>query len=237
MKRLILILTVLTLILSGAITLARLAGGATEPPAFGKWFTNADGTPCEMPCLFGIRVGVTRFDEVEGILKAHPVAIVKDKNEDYSVSSIEFGSPDTPNIISKLSFEQNQGGFIKSIHYNYLHDDNEKRFSFSSVLVTFGAPEFVQVNRYTGDKNRTMLLFFNRMVAIDVSNLQTKCRFDLNAKVNSFSFFNKEDYPQLFEDLGINSQPYLVTWAGFSLSTYWQRYYSQWKYKEIFCTP
>src|SRR5439155_3180845 len=35
-------------------------------------FTNADGTHCQLPCLFGIRPNDTRFNDALALLKAHP---------------------------------------------------------------------------------------------------------------------------------------------------------------------
>src|SRR5260221_140765 len=48
--------SILMLVLSAAIVGARGIGTMQPPLAIASIFTNADGSPCQMPCLFGIRV-------------------------------------------------------------------------------------------------------------------------------------------------------------------------------------
>jgi hypothetical protein len=49
--------------------------GATQPtsPFFAEVFTNPDGSPCEQPCMFGVRPGLMSEDEALAILKTHPL--------------------------------------------------------------------------------------------------------------------------------------------------------------------
>jgi hypothetical protein len=57
---------------AAVIVLARLVG-KTQPSTVATIFTNADGSPCERPCLFGIRPGVTTYSEALKFLKIHPL--------------------------------------------------------------------------------------------------------------------------------------------------------------------
>src|SRR5262249_44610444 len=67
----------LVISLFGGLTAALFAIkgiGATQPDStFALLFTNPDGSPCSQPCLFGIRPGVTTYDEAVRLLKAHPL--------------------------------------------------------------------------------------------------------------------------------------------------------------------
>jgi hypothetical protein len=47
--------------------------GGTQPLSLAAWFTNPDGTPCPYPCLFGIRPGVTRYEDALALIRSHPV--------------------------------------------------------------------------------------------------------------------------------------------------------------------
>jgi hypothetical protein len=63
---------ILLLMLAGGIQAARLIGSRQNPPQFAQIFANPDGSPCEMPCVFGIRHGMTTTQEqVINLLKAH----------------------------------------------------------------------------------------------------------------------------------------------------------------------
>lgn len=69
--RLIRLVVITTFILFALLALSRSLGRAYPAP-FAAWFTYADGTPCQMPCLFGIRPGVTAYRDVAPLLNAHP---------------------------------------------------------------------------------------------------------------------------------------------------------------------
>src|SRR5436853_480147 len=63
---------VLTIIFSFTILTSRLVG-ATQANPISVLFTNPDGSPCQMPCLFGVRPGETTLDEGLQILDKHPL--------------------------------------------------------------------------------------------------------------------------------------------------------------------
>jgi len=66
----LLLVTGITLILTVTFGLPRRLD--TRPAAV--WmFRNADGSPCATPCLFGIRPGVTPYNEALMILRQHPL--------------------------------------------------------------------------------------------------------------------------------------------------------------------
>src|SRR5689334_6507113 len=57
---------------AAAIFVARRIS-STQPSPLAVLFTNPDGTPCERPCLFGIRPGKTTRAEAIRLLKANPI--------------------------------------------------------------------------------------------------------------------------------------------------------------------
>jgi hypothetical protein len=60
------------LIFAATILVTRLISHAQPLPTPGM-FTNPDGSPCTLPCLFGIRPGVTTTKEAVALLRAHPL--------------------------------------------------------------------------------------------------------------------------------------------------------------------
>ncbi len=71
MPRLIRLTLLLIVICAAAIFAARLIG-STRPNPLAILFTNPDGTPCQRPCLLGVRPGVTKYEDAVAILRTHP---------------------------------------------------------------------------------------------------------------------------------------------------------------------
>lgn len=69
LNRLVLFLLVF---LSLAIAVARMIG-SRYPSPLDLLFTYPDGSPCQRPCLFGIRTGETKAADAVSMLKSHPI--------------------------------------------------------------------------------------------------------------------------------------------------------------------
>ncbi|MCC7448594.1 MAG: hypothetical protein IT324_14335 [Anaerolineae bacterium] len=73
MLRLSLRALLLITVLSAAMFTVRLIGKAQPAPSLlSVIFTNPDGSPCEMPCMFGVRPGKMTAEEAAKILRQHP---------------------------------------------------------------------------------------------------------------------------------------------------------------------
>ena len=70
--RLICLCLGLIAVLSGAILAIHLIGGLFPNP-IAVLFTNPDGSPCQKPCLFGVRPGKMTLDEALKVLDQHPL--------------------------------------------------------------------------------------------------------------------------------------------------------------------
>ncbi|MCC7446989.1 MAG: hypothetical protein IT324_06200 [Anaerolineae bacterium] len=62
----------IVLLLSGVMFAAR-SGGTAAGSRLGLLLANADGSPCDMPCVLGIRPGMMSLRQAEGILRRHPL--------------------------------------------------------------------------------------------------------------------------------------------------------------------
>src|SRR5260221_14186415 len=71
MKNIIRIAVVLMVSCASWVGIAWAVGHA-QPATTIVLFTNPDGTPCERPCLFGIRVGKTSYTRAIDLLRLHP---------------------------------------------------------------------------------------------------------------------------------------------------------------------
>jgi hypothetical protein len=64
----------LILITCNAVGLAVIRWlGTTQPDSIAILFTNPDGSPCKMPCLFGVRTGEMTVGEALAVLRTHPL--------------------------------------------------------------------------------------------------------------------------------------------------------------------
>src|SRR5258708_39728876 len=70
--RFIRIALALTIIFSGTILTSRFVGASQANP-IAVLFTNPDGSPCQMPCLFGVRPGEMTVEEGLEVLDKHPL--------------------------------------------------------------------------------------------------------------------------------------------------------------------
>src|SRR5215831_14610393 len=65
-------LTLLLIVFTSCTVFASCYIGTTQPPTVNVVFTNPDGSPCQMPCLFGIRPNITRLEDLLQIEATHP---------------------------------------------------------------------------------------------------------------------------------------------------------------------
>src|SRR5260221_2458504 len=72
MQRFFGLLLIPFLVTTVSVYATRMIGGLHPSPA-AMLFTNPDGSPCKLPCLFGVRPGETTVEEALRLLVAHPL--------------------------------------------------------------------------------------------------------------------------------------------------------------------
>ncbi len=70
--RVFIVVSVVCFVLAGAAP-PKKAIAQLDQSLILELFTNADGSPCKMPCLFGIRPGETTIGEAKALIQAHPL--------------------------------------------------------------------------------------------------------------------------------------------------------------------
>ncbi len=144
MLRLCLRTLILIIVLSAAIFTARLIGKAQPAPSlFSVIFTNPDGSPCEMPCMFGVRPGKMTSDEAFVILQKHPfVQNVADKK----VKELIYGEFkgyifELPNFSIEISPVSHIDNTVGSIGLTFDISSERDKQTFGDVIATFGPPD------------------------------------------------------------------------------------------------
>ena len=111
-------------------------GHAVPAPAM-VLFTNADGSPCERPCLFGIRVGKTFYTDAIDLLRRHPFThnyepnIEGDILRGESMNIILVVDDNDRIVLIELTNRTNAGSTLASV-------------SLGEVISHLGAPDAVE---------------------------------------------------------------------------------------------
>src|SRR5262245_25098994 len=116
MIRLLVRTSALILFFAVAIVAVRLVGSTQPRPAlFSVLFTNSDGSPCEMPCMFGVRPGKMTVDKAISLLKGHPFV-------DY-VRTEQWQSQDLPAAEGRVEGKNFDIGLVRNASALRLYSD------------------------------------------------------------------------------------------------------------------
>jgi hypothetical protein len=111
--------------------------GGTRSLHFAILFTNPDGTPCQRPCLFGVRPGKTPYDTAIKLLQLHPFTSRFEPDIERGV----FSGPG----MSIIVFEDDRN-YVSRIDLVRTPDASLGSWaSLGEVVAVLGAPEVVGV--------------------------------------------------------------------------------------------
>jgi hypothetical protein len=219
MKRLLLYIIILTALFSGGIALTSALGKTAPPPAFAQWFTTPDGSPCPMPCLFGIRPGVTKWDEVDSFLKSHPL-LLNFKPLDMTSASPEslqrsFVYQNTTARTPDFGLQRDRDGFVGSIYLNPIQGRPYPRVG--DVWAMLGLPQCVALfknqNTITIPRYSGLGYLETRITVMGDSPAQSRY-FSFTDSAVSFSatskIYSNATFATFFENWrGLDKQTYL----------------------------
>src|SRR5437870_3620679 len=128
-----------------AVTASRLIGNAQTPPTIAAIFTNPDGSPCEMPCMFGIRPGTTGLGDMLVKLRTHPVVSGLKLMESTSASGSEYQLSDHYQSVVVVLDTSN---VVQSIHWRNDGCTLPWSSTVADLLYTLGNPSAILVQPY-----------------------------------------------------------------------------------------
>ncbi|MEP7285437.1 MAG: hypothetical protein ABI947_06690 [Chloroflexota bacterium] len=151
MIRILRLVTVLTATLAALIAIV-LAIGATQPSPILPLFTDPDGSACQMPCLFGVRPGVTLYKDAVLLLHSHPLLQGLQWNKDDKVlygKEVEirvFLNPDdSVNAIGFLNTRDQVSSRTIYPSINYHLASLLSNISLGQFVVRFVNPDYVHL--------------------------------------------------------------------------------------------
>jgi len=146
MRRLLRLALLLITTCAALILTTRLVG-RSQPNPLAVLFTNAAGSPCDHPCLLGVRPGETTVDEAMVLVRQHP--LVQSISAPELVSAVSFGIilQKTDLIVALDKDDQNRVGRIRLYGKNGLPAGSSftDKPVIGDVLAWLGAPSTTRI--------------------------------------------------------------------------------------------
>ncbi|MCC7448333.1 MAG: hypothetical protein IT324_13010 [Anaerolineae bacterium] len=119
--------------------------GRSQPNPLAVLFTNPDGTPCDQPCLLGVRPGETTLDEGVALVRQHPFVWRIGALE--SVSAVTSGMilQNADLIVALDKDDQNRVGRIRLYGRNGLPGVETGKAALGDALSWLGAPRTTRI--------------------------------------------------------------------------------------------
>ncbi len=198
--------------------LATRASERSQPSPAAVLFTNADGTACTLPCLFGIQPDKTPFNEALGLLRAHPfLGLPKayKENFDYTRSRVLSFSASWSGAEQYVGEDlgvyvaQGDSGMVSALEFYVepICTDGQSGVLLGDVVNFLGTP------RMTLDRNGALdklYLFYDNSIVLGVMpEGQGLVETVYHPRPNDCLFFLAVQGP--------HDEPDSLTWCGFSL--------------------
>jgi hypothetical protein len=136
---------------------ARLLGSTQKNVAFATLFTLPGGEPCQRPCVFGVRPGVTTYEEAVALFRQHPVLHGAQVNEVERDDN--FGNPGgvVSNEEMRIGFSAGDDGTIRYVIIDVQLPPKNRpdqwtavrfdRTTLADIVAVLGTPERVLLTR------------------------------------------------------------------------------------------
>jgi len=160
--RLVRLTLVLLVMICLVIATSRLVGGTQAPARIDDLFTGADGLPCDMPCMFGMRPNVTDAAEMLQIVGTHPFFGSLKQTQSTAASGTEYQFSDQHQNITILLDTRN---IVQSVHW--LMNDCLHMWlpTVADLINVLGRPSAIVIPSFGPGKT---YVFQNYEIAFDV---------------------------------------------------------------------
>jgi hypothetical protein len=197
---------VLTLIIlfTWAICSTRLVGSA-KPLPFSLLFTNPDGSPCDSPCLLGVRPGYTTHQDAMVILQSHPLTRhLRRTTDTHGIDSFvgEYITISLPPDVTWISIVDYRPTF------DVTPASAMPRGTLADIILLFGAPDKLGITR-------SLWCFYTRsQLLVQFGRVSTE-HLDPNVPLLQLDIGNV---------LPATPDPTLKPWQGFSFTSLYRIY-------------
>ncbi len=162
--------------------------GYGSPTPFATLFSNPDGVPCRLPCLFGIRPAETGFDDAIKIIRSHRLLGISQPYKiklSYTGSPIEFsgawvGQSFLSSHILRISVYKDDDDKVSQIKLDIAYDDiltsqtvDQSLLSLAEAINVLGLPT-PSLDRYGFIS--TIFYFQNNSIMVNVIPTEFKSK-------------------------------------------------------------
>ncbi len=174
-------------------------------------FTNPDGSPCQLPCLFGVTPETDRSNAL-ALLHVHPLVRQLDFTRLHN-SSIRFIGPGMTVSVDR-SYSPPWAPLLTSLDLFPVTESSDSRLNFGppivllgDVLYTLGPPDAV----YAGNSNVRLLYYGNHLLIGFRVVTRPISRFDADNPISTIMLTSQ---PEGFAPVGKSTR-----WFGFAAIT------------------
>lgn len=217
MGHVVTLIVALVVVMMPSVLATRLIGSARVSTA-SLLFTNPDGSPCRLPCLFGIQPGETSAEQAIQILKTHPLT-----NGFIHTSDAPFTMENQYTKGLTISFSVTPDGFVDSLVLSSFNRPNGVAVSAPAIYPEsasvgdfasmFGTPQIIHTDAWKGG-GTVAYTFLNNMVWITgwTMNLGLAAdRLQVDNPVKLVAVFSWRDCPR-----GTSFDKIFDPWLGFT---------------------
>jgi hypothetical protein len=209
-------------------TIVRLVGAA-QPTPFSALFSNADGTPCQRPCMLGLRPGVTDFYAADFALTQHP--FIKGRFKRYADrTSRDLVEYVTTNL--RIAISKDGQGRLASISLEFDPrlrsrapnvESPLQAITFGEVVGLLGGPTLVMSQRgfvTVNPADRIWMYYRNDWLVI-INGVTGVERLDMADQSLIFLLLAPNTYDGVWRN--ISTSPDFRRWIGFTAFRYYAR--------------
>src|SRR5579859_3676288 len=109
---------------------------ALRPSPVSSLFSDPDGKPCELPCLFGIQPEKTSVTEAIVLLKKHPLlgTMLSSDDKPFAYSSVWHGQQEFSGLELHIDLGRDESGVVSKITFYSASSANPQGQKFISPL-------------------------------------------------------------------------------------------------------
>lgn len=144
MSRLLRLTIALTMLCVTAI-LAIKAFGSSQLNPVSEWFTNVNGSPCALPCLFGIQPGITSYEDALNIIATHPATHSMQPDSRNNALTASFGNEHLCVTFWRNDTDRVDGIILSTEDCYSVPRTDPQELELGQLMTILGVPESVEL--------------------------------------------------------------------------------------------
>jgi hypothetical protein len=221
----------LVLILTFGVGIGMLRALAVQQaPPLAALFTNPDGSPCEMPCMLGVRPDITDFYEADQILSSHPLIRSRFRrfSEGANPVQVEYVGKNMRITLTRSITQRVNSislAFESVFRYRGTADFLHSEYLLGDVVSVLGPPDLLTYREITATENWPWIYYpAGNLVIINYQDRQTN-RVDPNIEAAYFLVMSPDQFKLEWQEAVQNKGT--TPWLGFATLSRYLHYHAR----------